>query len=89
METYWNGQPIQHMSTSHLINSMAWLWRMMMHVKFNIMPTKYGQDILGNTNPKSVEEMGDAFVDSFDVDEALTKINAMNRELVRRKRAAR
>ena len=84
----WNGQPIQHMSTSHIINTMAWLWRIMMHKRFGLMATKYAEVGRG-LDVRTVQDWGEDFMDNFSESNAQQTIDAMYKELMRRKRSAR
>jgi len=80
-------QAVQHMSTSHIINRMAWLFRMMMHKKFGLTATKYAEFTTGSIDDRNVVQMDKIFMDSFDVKNAEAWIAAMNKELIRRKKS--
>lgn len=82
MATEWNGNPIQHMDTGHLINACAYAWRMMMHKKVGIVPMRAGE--FGLWDQPAVN----SFMESHTEQETIDLINSMTREIHRRRRAA-
>lgn len=82
---YWNGRPLTHMSTPHLINTVAWLWRVSMHKKLQLTPEKYAEEKNVIRNER-VERYSEEFMQEFDPKAAAETISEMMKEIRRRER---
>jgi len=77
MDEMWNGQPIKHMGSSHLINTMSFLWRIVMHQKLGLKQQRYAEG-QGEGNQWKTVEFDNS---NFDQAECERLIKIMNREL--------